>query len=287
MEAISGRKTRFQSPKRVVDEIEWLMDNHGVKAIDFLDDNFLGDRQRAMAIFREVIKRKLPILWNATNVSEFFLSEKMLETMCESGCVYLSIAMESGVPRVLKEIIKKPVKLDHGKKILDKARSLGMDTTTLWVIGSPGETWEEIRQTIRVAEDMDADYTKINVATPYPGTELFDMAQEGGYLPAEFSFEDLGWGQATITTEEFCAEELTILRAFEWDRINFTRPDKRSKIARMMGIDETELKKIRKNTMDQALVTFREKPAESLEDKPNPISAPPSNVGDITLSLSN
>lgn len=112
--------------------------------------------------------------------------------MRESGCVYLSIALKSKMQRVLKEIIKKPVKLDHAKNILDKARLLKMDTTTLWVIGSPGETWEEIRQTIQVAEDMDADYTKINVATPYPGTELFDMAQEGDYLPAEFSFEDLG-----------------------------------------------------------------------------------------------
>lgn len=286
VEVISGRKTRFQSPKRVVDEIEWLIDTYQIKAIDFIDDNFLGDRQRALAIFREMIKRKLPIVWNAANVSEFFLSEDMLEVMHESGCVYLSIALESGVQRVLKEIIQKPVKLDHAKKLLIKAKSLGMDTTTLWVIGSPGETWEEIRQTIRVAEDMDSDYTKINTATPYPGTKLFDMAVDGGYLPREFDFDDLGWGQATITTEEFCAEELTVLRAFEWDRINFTRPDKRTKIARMMGIDEAELKKIRKNTLNQALAGLRENSVVPSNGKPESAKVPPSVVGDITLSLS-
>lgn len=284
VEVISGRKTRFQSPKRVVDEIEWLIDTYQIKAIDFIDDNFLGDRQRALAIFGEMIKRKLPVVWNAANVSEFFLSEKMLEVMRESGCVYLSIALESGVERVLKEIIQKPVKLDHAKKLLIKAKSLDMDTTTLWVIGSPGETWEEIRQTIRVAEDMDSDYTKINTATPYPGTKLFDMAVDGGYLPREFDFADLGWGQATISTEEFCAEELTVLRAFEWDRINFTRPEKRAKIARMMGIDEAELKKIRKDTLNQALTGLGKKPVKPFEDKSETV--PPSVVGDITLTLS-
>ncbi len=52
------------------------------------------------------------------------------------------------------------------------------------------------------------------------------------------------WSRATITTEEFSAAELTILRAYEWDRINFTKPEKRKRIARMMGITEAELNEI-------------------------------------------
>ena len=288
VEVISGKKTRFQSPKRVVDEIEWLVKNYHIKAIDFLDDNFLGDRQRAIGIFKEMINRKVPVVWNAANVSEFFLSEELLGLMRGSGCVYLSIALESGVPRVLKEIIKKPVKLNHAKNMLDKARSLGMDTTTLWVIGSPGETWEEIRSTIKVAEEMDADYTKINVATPYPGTELFDMAVQGGYLSDDFNFDDLGWGQATISTEEFRAEDLTVLRAFEWDRINFTKDQKRTKVAQMMGVSEEQLKEIRRNTIYDALKSITKDTNNYSAPVPIPKDnqrVPPGNVGDISLVL--
>ena len=249
VETISGRNTRFQSPSRIVDEIEYLVEKYGIKAIDFLDDNFLGNRRRSIGLFNEIIRRKVPIVWNAANVSSFFLSESLLDLMKEAGCVYVSIAVESGVPRVLKELFHKPVKLDHTAKMFAYCRKLGLDTTSLWVIGAPGETWEEIRTTIRVAEDMNSDYTKLNVVVPYPGTIMFDMAVKGGYLAKDFNFGTLGWGQATLTTEEFNPQELTILRAYEWDRINFTSPEKRAKIARMMGITEDELKIIRKKTL--------------------------------------
>lgn len=287
VEVISGKITRYQSAQRVVDEMEWLIEKYGVKAIDFLDDNFLGHKGRCREIFSEMIRRKVPVVWNAANVSSWFLNDELLELMKASGCQYVSIAVESGTERVLKHIIKKPVKLPHVKAMVEKVRSLGMDSTTLWVIGSPGETWEEIRETIRVAEWMDADYTKINVATPYPGTELFDMAVAGGYMSAEFDFDDLAWGQATITTEEFDAAELTVLRAFEWDRINFTNPEKRERIARMMGITLDELQDIRRRTRKTAIDKMaldRQQVMESAAKSGTRILEP-RNVGDISIAV--
>lgn len=253
VETISGKRTRYQSASRVVDEIEWLVDTYGVRAVEFLDDNFLGSRNRARDIFTEMARRKVPVVWNAMNVSSFYLDDELLELMRASGCVFVSVAVESGSPRVLKNIIKKPVKLQHTVDIIAKAKELGMDTVSLWVIGFPGETWDEIRLSIRAAEMVDADYTKINVATPYPGTELFDMAVQGGYIDAEFDFDNLAWGEATYSTEEFTAAELTVLRAFEWDRINFADPDKRANIARMMMFSEEQLAEVRRKTRDNAL----------------------------------
>lgn len=280
VEVISGKITRYQSASRVVDEMEWLIEKYGVKAIDFLDDNFLGHKGRSHAIFDEMIKRKVPVVWNAANVSSWFLNDELLEKMRASGCQYVSIAVESGVERVLKHIIKKPVKLTHVKAMVEKVRSLGMDSTTLWVIGSPGETWDEIRETIRVAEWIDADYTKINVATPYPGTELFDMAVAGGYLESTFDFDNLAWGQATLSTEEFRASDLTVLRAFEWDRINFARPDKRARIASMMGITPAELEQIRRTTRQTAIerIVTGQIPAGVQMQAPR-------NVGDLSIAV--
>jgi len=135
---------------------------------------------------------------------------------------------------------------------------------------------------------MDADYTKINVATPYPGTELFDMAVAGGYLSPHFDFDDLAWGQATITTEEFDATELTVLRAFEWDRINFTRADKRQRIAKMMGVTEQELDRIRRETRRTAIekVMYDRREVEKrAKDRGVEILAP-RNVGDLSVAVS-
>jgi radical SAM superfamily enzyme YgiQ (UPF0313 family) len=282
VESISGKFTRFQSAERVLDELEWLVEVYGIKAIEFVDDNLLGHRTRSFEIFRGMKERKIPLVWNAMNVSSFFLTEELLEAMREAGCQYVSIAVESGVKRVLKDIIKKPIDLEHCKRMVNKARSLGMDTTSLWVIGSPGETWNEIRETIRVAEWMGTDYTKINVATPYPGTELFDMAVAGGYLSEDFSFDDLSWGQATINTEEFSSEELTLLRAFEWDRINFSKAEKREKIMQMMQVSGGQLDEIRRATRRNSF----QGGARAYVGKDNAteiIRVAPQNVGDITL----
>lgn len=261
VESIAGRSTRFQSPNRIVDEIEFLVDTYQIRAIDFLDDNFLGNRRRSIGLFEEMIRRNVPVVWNASNVSAFFLSETMLDLMKAAGCVYVSIAIESGVPRVLKEILHKPVNLAHAKKMIAYCRTLGLDTTSLWVIGSPGETWEEIRTSIRVAEEINADYTKLNVAVPYPGTKLYDLAVQGGYLPKDFDLNGLNWGKASLNTEEFQAKEMAILRAFEWERINFTVPEKRKKIAQMMQITEEELKVIRKRTLMNAVAFTQEETA--------------------------
>ncbi len=287
VEVISGKITRFQSASRVVDEMEWLVREYGVKAIDFLDDNFLGHKGRSEDILAEMIVRDVPVVWNAANVSSWYLNERLLDLMARSGCQYLSIAVESGVERVLKHVIKKPVRLPHVKAMIDYARKLGLDTTTLWVVGSPGETWEEVRETIRVAEWIDADYTKINVATPYPGTELFDMAVAGGYMEASFDFDDLAWGQATITTEEFDAKELTVLRAFEWDRINFTKPDKRARIARMMGITPAELDDIRRKTRQTAIdkIIYDQVEVERRAKSSGTEILSMRNVGDLSIAV--
>lgn len=291
VEEISGKITRFQSASRVVNEMVWLRDEFGIKAIEFLDDNFLGHKGRCREIFSEMIRRDVGLVWNAMNVSSFYLTEELLELMKGSGCQYVSIAVESGVERVLKDIIKKPVNLDHVKRLISKCRELGMDSTTLWVIGSPGETWNEIRETIEVAEWMDADYTKINVATPYPGTELFDMAVDGGYMSSDFDFDDLAWGQATLTTEEFSAIELTALRAFEWDRINFTKPEKRQKIARMMNITDTELDDIRRATRTSCIANILDTRRvemgsdEDFGNSDNSTMVAPQNVGDISIAV--
>jgi len=253
VEVIAGKNTRYQSPSRILDEMEFLINNYGIRAFEFEDDNFLGNITRAKELFKGMVDRGISkkIVWNAANVSVFFLSEELLDLMVMSGCKYISFAIESGVPRVLKEIIHKPVKLEKAKKLVDYAKKLGMDTTTLWVIGFPRETWGEIRETIRVAEWFNSHYTKINIATPYPGTELFNMAVKGGYMSSNFNFDDLVWGEATYSTEHFSKNELNVLRTYEWDRINFTDSEKRTRIANMMGIDTDALDIIRINSRNK------------------------------------
>ena len=70
-------------------------------------------------------------------------------------------------------------------------------------------------------------------------------------MSSNFNFDDLVWGEATYSTEHFSKNELNVLRTYEWDRINFTDSEKRTRIANMMGIDTDALDIIRINSRNK------------------------------------
>lgn len=241
---IMGRNFRPRSAKHVLKEIEWLVKEYGVKFLIFDDDNFLVDRDRAIEILKGLIP--LGIKWKALTVAAFFLDDELIELMKRSGCEYICVAIESGSERVLRTIINKPLKLEKGMEVITKLRKEGIFTAANFVIGFPGETWDEIRQTIRFAEECKADYVKIFAAMPLPGTRLFRMALESNALTGHYSAEELNWNNGVISTDEFSAKDTSILRLYEWDRINFSTEEKTKKIANMMNITMEEMQEIRR-----------------------------------------
>ncbi len=96
------------------------------------------------------------------------------------------------------------------------------------------------------------DYCLFSIATPLPGTELADIAMQGGYLPDDFDPTHFyGFGKGLITTEHFTPGELQTLRAYEWDRINFKNDTDKAKTSRMLGITLDELEAWRKETRQE------------------------------------
>ena len=252
VETISGKKPRLRSVESITGELETLIQDYGIKSIMFDDDNLLIDKKRAKTLFKTMIDRGYNLKWNAPALALFRLDEEMIHLMKESGCQYVDVAIESGVERVLKDIIHKPLDLKQGLRMLETLKKYEIDTVANFIVGFPGETWEEIRQNLQFAEEIDVDYVKIAIATPLPNTELYKIAKEKDCLVEGFSFHKHLWTDGWIKTEEFNPQDLKILRAYEWDRINFTNPKKRRKIARMMGVSEARLGEIRKETLRRA-----------------------------------
>ena len=249
---ISGKKMRMRSVENILEEIEMLIKNYGIKAILFDDDNFIYDKERAKKLFKAMIEKSYSLKWNAPALALYKLDEEMIELMRDSGCQYVDVAVESGVERVLYDIIHKPLDLEYGKKMLKKLKEAGIYTVVNFILGFPGETWEEIRQNLKFAEEIDVDYVKIAIATPLPNTELYRIAKENNYLMEGFRFDRHLWTDGWIKTKEFRPEDLKILRAYEWDRINFTESKKRKKTAEVMRITEKRLSEIRKSTLERA-----------------------------------
>lgn len=250
--SISGKKVRFRSLEKISEEIEWLIKDYGIKALSFDDDNLTVNKKRAKDLFKLMIDRKYNLNWNDPATAIFTLDDEMLDLMKESGCTYLGVAIENGNQRVLRDIIHKPVDLKMVKETVKKIKARGIDVAANFIVGFPGETWEEIRETFRYAEELDPDYCRFFIATPLPNTELYRIAKEQKILRDDFDFNKHNWTDGQINTPEFRHQDLKMLRAYEWDRINFPNQKKFKKIAQMFDVSDERLNEIRKDTLKNA-----------------------------------
>lgn len=253
VEKIQGRKFRGRSAENVLNEMEWLKRTYGIKGLIFDDDNMLFNRKRAVEIFQGMIDLKLNLKWVMIATAVFELDHELLQLMRDSGCCYIDVAVETGCERIMRDVIGKPVKLDQARLMIAYARIKGIFVTANFILGFPTETWEEIRETIRVAEDIGADYLKIFTAIPLRNTRLWDLCLETHSFKEGFDPDKTKWSTGQIQTDEFTPNDLSILRAYEWDRLNFSTPEKRNRICEAMGITHQELNQIRKATRANVL----------------------------------
>ena len=249
--SIQGKYFRTRSVEHILDEILWLKNEYGIKAIIFDDDNLYTNMKKSKQLFKGMIKSGLNLPWVSIATAVFRLDEEIIDLMYESGCRFIDIAIESGSERVIKEIVKKPVDHKRAIDLVKYAKNKGIFVSSNFIIGFPGETWDEILETISFAEKIDLDYAKIFIAIPLKNTPMYDMAKEIGALKDD-NVDSIWTSGGMLETEEFNSNDLTILRAYEWERINFTNPSRRKKIADRMGISIDELNQIRKRTLKNA-----------------------------------
>jgi len=214
---VNGRQWRSRSPKNVVDEIEQLVHTYRIEQIDFNDDNITLDKKRMEAICDLIVKRGIDIEWyNPTGVRADTLDENLLRKMKASGCKKLRVAPESGVQRVVDQIIKKKQNLEEVEKAVLLCKKVGIKVGCFFVIGFIGETKEDIEETISYAyklKRLGADSCIFSIATPLYGTELYEQAKRGGFLRECFSDEALSEAGPLIETPEFTADDLRMLCA--------------------------------------------------------------------------
>jgi magnesium-protoporphyrin IX monomethyl ester (oxidative) cyclase len=214
---VMGRKWRGRSPENVVDEIEQLIRVYRVKQIDFGDENMTLDKKRMANICELIVKRGLDVEWFTPNgVRADTLDENLLAKMKASGCRKIRVAPESGVQRVVDQIIKKNLDLKAVEKAVVLSKKVGIKVGCFFVIGLIGETKEDIMETINYAyklRRLGADSFVFSIATPVYGTELYEQAKRGGFLRDCFSDEALAAAEPLIETPEFTADDLRELCA--------------------------------------------------------------------------
>jgi radical SAM superfamily enzyme YgiQ (UPF0313 family) len=207
-----GRKWRARNPEKVVEEIEYLSDMYKIEQIDFYDDNMTLKKKRVIKICEIIKERDLDIEWYVpTGVRADTLDEELLTKMKQSGCRGLRIAPESGVQRVVNQVIKKNLNLKDVEKAVVLTNKLGIKLGVFFILGLIGETKEDMKETIKFANKLrklGAKNFHFSYATPLYGTELYEQAKRRGYIKKDFSDEALAAAEPLIETPEFTKEEL-------------------------------------------------------------------------------
>ena len=220
-----GRKFRYRSPENIIAEMKHIKKKYGIEELMFEDDNTTLNVRRAEKLFDLMIEEKLDFVWDTPNgVAAFALTEKLIDKIKASGCYRMNLALESGNQYVLDNIIKKPLKLDKAKRLVKYARSIGLETNIYLIVGMPGETKEQIWDSFYLARDLGIYSPFISIATPYPGSELYDTCRDNNFLPENFSLDDLFIRSFSISTPDWTGEELKqilsqgqrFLKILEW-----------------------------------------------------------------------
>lgn len=173
-------KVTFRSAENVLEEIDCLVEQYGVRQVDILDDNFMQKISRVEEILDGLIERDYGISLNLqSGVRTEKLDETILEKMKKSGFYKIGFGIESVDERVLK-IARKNLNLGKVKQAVHNAKTHGFEVYGFFIIGLPGETEEAFQRTLNFAREVDFDITNFCMAIPFPGTELYNMVKDKG-----------------------------------------------------------------------------------------------------------
>ena len=211
-------KTQYRSPKSIIDEMKHVKKHYwdtkkeydfsassNVKAkneliiednstIYFVDDIFTVHKERIKEILRMMIDEDLGMVWKCEARTDH-LDEDICQLMKKAGCIRVKLGFESGSDRILKMIEKDETTDDmrNGAKLL---RDAEVPYTGYFMAGFPGETDDDLRQTIEFAKEIKADYYSLSILAPYYGTKMYyDMIEVGFELdkkPWEYFFHQTG-----------------------------------------------------------------------------------------------
>lgn len=203
---IHGRRIRMRSPQNFVDEIEMLIEKYGLKGLWFNDDSFSVSKKWVMNIFEEFKKRAIDIKWGC-NTRVNMVDMELLKAMKDNGCRFISFGVESGVQDVLNKYLKKDVRPEQIESAFRMASKIGIVTQGTFMVGIPGESIEDMEESIEFAKRIEPDSIQVSIATPLPSTELVDIAKKIGRIEiTDWEMIDYMW-HGVIRTEDFSPQD--------------------------------------------------------------------------------
>lgn len=181
----SGKKLRKRSPELVAKEVEYLVSKYKIDEIHFLDDNLTFDRDYTLSICKYM--KDIGVAWNCPNgVRLDRLDPELVIEMEKSGCYAFSVGIESGSEKVL-QLMRRGGDVIKKEKIREKVEMVKRYTkirvTAFFILGFPGATYEDDKETINFALSLPIDHAAFGCFAPLPGSAEWEKLKFQGKNP--------------------------------------------------------------------------------------------------------
>lgn len=232
----------YRPAQEVIEELKYIK-NLGIKEVYFGDRSFGLPRNNILEILKAMIDLKLNLRWSSYFHPNQY-DEELLEVMKKSGCHTLIIGIESQDLKSLKQF-NRNVKVNRYEGLLSHAKKLKIKICGDFMIGLPGEDYQDVMKTIDYSREIPIDYASFNIVAPLAGSSIKDLAiKENRMSENDKQFDSLG-GDQVLASDKLTSTELIKLRNYAVKRF-YMRPSYLFK--RVLGL----------NSIKQFIIQFQE-----------------------------
>jgi radical SAM superfamily enzyme YgiQ (UPF0313 family) len=206
-----GMRVRWRDPSNIRNEIHNAIAIFGrVDEIQLVDDNITANL-RGLYQLCDILE-EFGIRWctpNGTKANYHMAKQPLYYSrMKESGCYQITIACESGNQRVMDNIVRKKLKLCEIAKSVENAKNAGLFVHTFWIAGFPGETRDDMEETIAFAASIGADSYSVAILSPLPGTPVYrEVVERQLWWPHSDGLNNMTYRSSLIKVDGFNGPE--------------------------------------------------------------------------------
>jgi radical SAM superfamily enzyme YgiQ (UPF0313 family) len=191
--------------------MHFLRENFGVKSFIFRDQLFTVSSNRVNNICDLITEKDLDVSWLVeARIDE--VSQSMLRKMREAGCVRIQYGVETGDAALLEKVGKPGLVIETIREGFENTVREGIFAVAFILLGLPGENRAAMRKTFDLVMRLDCDNILCSVITPYPGTNLFDLAREK-QLILTYDWRRYTSRHIVMRTDELSGKALAGIRA--------------------------------------------------------------------------
>ncbi len=183
-----GRNMAYRSVENVVVEMRAVKARYGTRQFAIKDDTFTVNRTRAVEFCERLIAEKLDVNWDC-NTRVNLIDEPLLRLMKRAGCNEIKFGIESGSERVL-ETLDKGITRQDARRMAALVQQVGLLWTGYFMMGIPGETTEDVRQTLEFMYELKPNFAAVAVYEPFPRTAMFAEGVRRGLVAPDMTIED-------------------------------------------------------------------------------------------------